>query len=139
MSEEQKPIPKFESKPKAHIVLEESDTEHTGLVKDTLCDINWISGQGETIGTWSRSRIDGLIHIKLLTSIEALYDRAINTWAEFAKERAAQKLQKARGVRGPAKKKEGEQLDEQTPTRLAEEDKIKFNDMRARLMKLRQD
>jgi len=128
-----KPQLKFESKPKAHIVLEDSDTEDSGIVKDTQCDVAWVSGQGPTIGTWSKSKVDGLIHIKLLTSVEALYDSAVNTWTKFAEVRAEQK--KTRRTPGRKKKTDTE------PTQVAsvsDEDKIALNDMRARIMKGRQ-
>ena len=129
---------KFESKPKAHIALEGSDSEDSGIVKDTLCDINWVPGQGHTIGIWSRSKIDGLIHISLLTSIEALYDSAIRTWEEFAKERTQQKERKARGVRGPSKKTLAESEEQLQAKKLSDEEKLKYNDMRAKLMRSRQ-
>lgn len=130
--------PKFESKPKAHIALEDSDTEDSGIVKDTLCDIAWVQGQGNTVGIWSRSKIDGLIHISLISSIEALYDSAIRTWEEFAKIRAQQDARKARGVRGPSKKKDIAP-DESTQLQpLSDEEKLRYNDMRARLMRSRQ-
>ena len=129
---------KFESKPKAHIALEDSDTEDSGIVKDTLCDINWVPGQGHTIGIWSRSKIDGLIHISLLTSIEALYDSAVRTWEEFSKARTQQKERKARGVRGPSKKTLAEAEEQAQIQKLSDEEKLKYNDMRAKLMRSRQ-
>lgn len=132
-TEETKPPLKFESKPKAHIVLEDSDDESSGIVKDTQCDLSWIPGQGATVGTWSRSKVDGLIHIKLLTPIEALYDSAVNTWAKFAEIRTEQK--KTRGKPGRKKK-----VVTDTPevVSVPDEDKIVFNDMRARILALRE-
>ena len=127
----------FEYKTKVYIVIEDSDTEDYGLVKDTLSDINWVSGQGETIGTWTRSPMDHLIHISLLPSMEALYDKSVKLWTEMVERRKTQKAQKDAkrripriGPSQPKTKKEPELTE-------ADESLLAINSMKAKLMGLR--
>ena len=133
---------KIQNKPKAHIALEESDTEDFGIVKDTRNDIMWVSGKGDIIGTWSRSRVDGLIHISLLTSIEALYDRAVLTWSKNIEMRKIQKTKKQRssdGTKPEGTRKVGRpKLDKpQQTVVIPDKDRVAINDMKAKLMGLR--
>lgn len=103
-SQEEQPVTP-EYKVKAHIALEDTDTHDWGLVKDTEGDICWKSGEGQLIGTWSRSPSDGLIHICLETTITALVDKATLQFAKYAEKRrteiAAPRTRSSRGLRAP--------------------------------------
>ncbi|MCJ7759859.1 hypothetical protein MUP59_01795 [Candidatus Bathyarchaeota archaeon] len=117
---------------KASLVLVDSDKESWGIVEDTLNNLAWEPGKGEVVGTWSRPKYDNLIHISLATSIAALQDRSIQTFAQYAEERRQQKL----GVKKPSKraKKAGEPMQEQAPVQdISFDEKMKFNALRARL------
>ena len=126
--------PELEYKVKAHIVLVDSDKYNDwGIVEDTLSNILWRPGMGEVVGTWSRAKFDGLIHITLGTSLSALQDRAVQFYAQYADERT----QVAAGTRKPSKRssragKDAEPAPEPTQE-LSVEKKIEFNSLRARL------
>lgn len=131
--EEQEPIPpqKLDYEVKAYLVLVDSDTKDWGIVEDTMNDILWTPGKGEVVGTWSRPRYNNLIHISLATSISALQDRSIQTFAKYAEER-----RQAGTVVGKQKKprKAADVMEEQEPAReLSVEEKLRFNSLRAKL------
>lgn len=132
-------VPKFEYKYKANVTLEDSDKEEYGVVRDTTGIFDFTHGQGDVVGTWTRSRVDNLIRVSLLPSIEALYDKAVRTWQNYAEERKIAKEIKASGgrVAGKRKTKLTVNVEAPEPVKLPDEEKIKFNDMRARLMKSR--
>lgn len=114
------------------LVLVGSEDEDWGIVEDTQGSLMWKPGEGDIVGTWTRSVIDNRIHVSLLSVINALEDRSIAIWSRYAEER---KLQKAAGKkpRTPrAKKATGEEEPEPQPT-LSVEDSMKFNSLRARL------
>lgn len=94
-----------EYKVRAHLALEDTDTHDWGLVKDTEGNICWKRGEGQLVGTWSRSPSDGLIHICLETTIMALVDKATLQFAKYAEKRrteiAAPKARSSRGPRAP--------------------------------------
>lgn len=122
---------KPEYKTKACLALVDSDRDDWGIVEDTLGDLLWQPGKGEIVGTWSRPRYDNLIHISLATSINALQDRSIQTFAKYAEERR----QGAEGAKRPRKAKKAEEpMQEEVPTgELPVDEKLRFNSLRARL------
>ena len=128
---------KLENKPKAHIVLEDSDTEDYGVVKDTRNDIMWVSGKGDVVGTWSRSKVDGLIHISLIDSINALYDRAVMSWSKNVEARKVQKIKRSRVSDGTRKPGRPKLVKPEQTTVVPDKDRIAINDMKAKLMGLR--
>lgn len=128
---------KLENKPKAHIVLEDSDTEDYGVVKDTRNDIMWVAGNGDVVGTWSRSKVDGLIHISLIDSINALYDRAVMSWAKNVEARKVQKIKKSRTSDGTRKPGRPKLEKPQQTVVVSDKDRAVINDMKAKLMGLR--
>lgn len=71
----------------AHIALEDSDTQTWGMAKDTEGSFTWKTGEGVIVGKWSRSPVDGLIHLFLETPIMALVDKATQRFAEYAEMR----------------------------------------------------
>ncbi len=93
--------PKLDYQVKAHIALEDSDDQTWGIVKDTEGDYGWKTGGGATIGTWSRSPSDGLIHVFLETPIMALVDKATQHFAEYAEKRRADLATLKSGSRTP--------------------------------------
>lgn len=127
----------FEYKTKIYVVLEDSNIQDYGLVKDTLGDINWVPGKGETIGTWSRSGWDNLIHISILPAIEALYDKSVKMWTEIIEKRkiTSTKSQSRRRIPsvGSSDKKQKPEPEQST----SDETKIAFSDLKAKLLNLR--
>ncbi len=120
---------KLESTHKAWLALVSSDHEDWGMVEDTLGDILWTPGKGEIVGTWTRSKVDGLLHLSLTTSFRALVDKAIQIWARYAEERKAGKVVKERKARQP------KEIVEEPVAELPVEEKLAFNSLRARLKK----
>ena len=73
----------IEYKPKAYLVLENSDTKNYGLIRD-ITDPSIINlSSCEVVGSWSKSRADNLIKLSLIESIDAIYDKALQAWADF--------------------------------------------------------
>jgi hypothetical protein len=118
---------------KASLVLVDSDKDEWGIIEDTDSDLAWQPGKGEIVGTWSRTKHDRLIYISLCTSIQALQDRAVQTFAQYAELRRTKNTPKkhAATVKGATKKVEQEQ--EQPVTELPFEKKLEFNSLRAKL------
>lgn len=118
---------------KASLVLVDSDKEEWGIVEDTNSDLAWEPGKGEIVGTWARTKHDRLIYFSLCTSIQALQDRAVQTFAQYAEKRRTKDIPKKRAptVKGAAKKAEPEP--EQPATELSFEKKLEFNSLRAKL------
>ncbi len=86
----------------AHVALEDSDTETWGVAKDTDGSFQWKTGDGELVGTWSRSPSDGLIHVFLETPLLALVNKATQHFAELARQReTAVDAPKSKGARAP--------------------------------------
>ncbi len=84
--DEQRPeLPAYQIK--AHVALEDSDTHAWGILRDTEGSFAWKTGVGEIVGTWSRSPVDGLIHVFLETAIQGLVDKATLRFAEYAERR----------------------------------------------------
>lgn len=135
---------------KSSLVLVDSGTEDWGIIEDTLDDILWQPGKGEVVGTWSRTRYDNLIHLSLCTSINALQDRAIQTFAHYAEERTMKKTG-VTATRAPRKSKKPEDAgptkaarisraanttteEELSPSpSLSIDEELKFNALRAKL------
>lgn len=113
---------------RAWIVLVDSDIDDWGMVEDTKGDLLWQPGKGDIVGTWTRSKVDGRIHISLLSAINALEDKAIAIWSEYAEQR---RIQKATGKkpRSPRAKKEEQEPDAPLPA----ETQLAFNSLRAKL------
>lgn len=80
-------------KSKAHIALEDSDNETWGMAKDTEGSFIWETGKGVLVGQWSRSPVDGLIHVFLETPVQALVDKATQQFAKYAEARRAKKAE----------------------------------------------
>jgi len=99
------PGPKPEYKIKAHVVLEDSDTQTWGMVKDTDGKITLEPGEGILVGQWSRAPYDNRIHVFLETSIMALVDKATLNFAKYAEirrqEASAPKSSRTRTPRAP--------------------------------------
>ncbi len=124
---------------KVHLVLVDSDKYNDwGVVEDDTGNFAYVPGKSEIIGTWSRTGYDDMIHITLTTSINALLDRATQTWAAYALERkardAAPKKPRAKKVISGETTQEAEQpvvdnVQKQIENTLA------FNSLRARLGK----
>ncbi len=72
---------------KAHIALEDSDSQVWGILKDLEGSYSWKPGEGQIVGTWSRSPQDNLIHVFLETSIQSLVDKSTLRFAEYAEKR----------------------------------------------------
>ena len=114
------------------LALVDSEDCDWGIVEDTLGNISWNPGEGDIVGTWTRSKIDNRIHISLLSAINALEDKSIAIWAKYAEERKAEK-KTGKKTRTPGVKK---QVDEpEVIPELPVEEKMKFNSLRARLRK----
>ena len=131
--------PKTEFKIKAYLALVDSDQYDWGIIEDTLSDLLWTPGKGEVVGTWTRTKLDNLIHVSLGTSLSALQDRSVQTFAKYTEERRL----KADGSKKPKKKARtaAEIAQEQiapsassTPE-ISVDEKLKFNALRARLWK----
>lgn len=119
---------KLQSTTKAFLALIDSEHGNWGVVEDTLGDMLWVPGKGEIVGTWTRSKVDNLLHISLTTAIVALVDRSIQIWAKYAEERKAGKVAKTqRTARAPK-----DVVEEPVPE-LSIEEKLAFNSMRAKL------
>ncbi len=117
---------------KTMLVLVDSNTENWGLVEDTLDKMDWEPGKGEIVGTWSRVTMDNLIYLGVETSLASLQNRTTLMWAKYAEER---KVEKATGKK-PRKPKAAKAEDASIPApELSVEEKMKFNSLRARLMK----
>ncbi len=78
---------KLEYQVKAYLVLEDSDKFTWGAVRDTEGNLDRKKGEGELVGNWSKSPIDGCYHISLETSIMALVDKATQRFADLAMKR----------------------------------------------------
>lgn len=72
---------------KASLVLEDSDKETWGLVRDTEGKFDREKDEGPIVGTWSKSPVDNCYHIFLETPITALVDKATLRTAELVKKR----------------------------------------------------
>ena len=124
--------PKLGYEVKAYLVLVDSDKYNDwGIIEDTLNNLNWQPGMGETVGTWSRPGYDNSIHISLGTALSALQDRSIQSFAKYAEERRQEQL----GVK-PARKarKTGVPIPEPEQVQeLSVDEKLKFNSLRAKL------
>lgn len=110
------------------VLVGSEEKDDWGVTEDTLGNLLWAPGEGDLVGTWSRSSLDGRIHISLLTAISALEDRTVTIWAKYAEERKAQKATGKRKRTAKAKIEEPEPADE-----LPVETKMEFNSLRARL------
>lgn len=77
----------LEYKIKAHVALEDSDIHTWGVTKDIEGSYTWKPGEGQIVGTWSRSPSDGLIHVFLEEPISALVDKATQSFARLAETR----------------------------------------------------
>lgn len=123
--------PKPEYKVKAHLVLVDSDKYNDwGMIEDTLNNLSWQPGLGEVVGTWSRPGYDNLIHMSLGSSLSALQDRSVQTFAHYAEERRQREL----GAKKPTKR--GGKAVEPTPEPVQDisvDEKLKFNALRAKL------
>lgn len=80
---------KPEYKPKAHLVLEGSNTEEWGVVKDCHGNVNYVPEDAELVGTWNKYS-NGVIWVSLETSLQALQNKATLLMAEMAKAREVQ-------------------------------------------------
>lgn len=90
---------------KAHVALEDSDKAEWGIVRDTERSLNWKTGEGAIVGTWSRSPIDGLFHVFLEPSIEALHDKTVRLYENYVHARSTQEsATKVRRTRTPKPK-----------------------------------
>ena len=124
---------------KVHLVLVDSDKYNDwGVVEDDTGKFAYVPGQGEIVGTWSRTGYDDMVHITLTTSINALLDRATQTWAAYALERkardAAPKKPRAKKIiYGETQSTEPAQP--AVDTQQVIEKKLEFNSLRARLGK----
>lgn len=74
---------------KARLVLEGSESQDWGLVKDCLGNVNFVPENAEVVGTWHKHG-EGTIWVGLTTSINALSDRAIQLLKELAEKRYGQ-------------------------------------------------
>ncbi len=87
-TEEEKPgMPEYQIK--AHIALEDSNSHDWGVARDTEGSFVWEPGVGPITGTWTRSPVDGLIHVFLETPTTALVDAATLRFVELAEKRLA--------------------------------------------------
>lgn len=84
--DEEQPKP-LEHQVKAHIALEDSDGRTWGIAKDIEDNFLWKPGEGSVVGTWSRSPQDNLIHVFLETPLQALQDKAVARFVEYAERR----------------------------------------------------
>lgn len=78
---------KLEYQVRASLILEDSDKETWGLVRDTEGSFTYEKGQGELVGTWSKSPTNGCYHVSLETPVMALVDKATQRTAELVKRR----------------------------------------------------
>ncbi len=110
------PMEQTEYKPKAHLVLEGSESQEWGVVKDCLGRVNYIPPDAEIVGSWSRYG-DGTYWVSLTTSLEALRDRSTRLFAQLAEARL--KAEEAAGYKPKPKRarapKEPRKEEEETP------------------------
>lgn len=122
---EKRPV-RLDYQTKAHIVLEDSDKENWGMVKYlgpgyyTLKTV-----EGELVGNWSRSPVDGLIHVFLETPLQALIDKATQQFAEYAEMRKGKQQTVSAPRAGKARIPKV-----QTPTPGPSEEQLKINSLR---------
>jgi len=136
-----KQLVKPEYKIKVYMVLVDSDKHDWGIVEDTLNDILWVPGKGQIIGTWSRTKLDNCIHISMCSSIDALVDNSIQTFAQYAEERrqkaagvARAPRKSAKSAKSPKSASAGESSQEQLPAPVISlDEQLKFNSLRAKL------
>ena len=69
-------------KPKAHLVLEDSETKSWGVVKDCKGAINFIPPDAEPVGIWHRYS-NGQFWVDITTPVEALVDHAVHHYAKL--------------------------------------------------------
>lgn len=100
---------------KAHVALIDSDKEQWGIAEFTEGDFGWAPGEGQPVGTWSKSPVDGIFHVFLETPLAALQDRAVQSFKEHAERRSASTTTKKTRTPGKArvrKEPEPEVVDE---------------------------
>jgi len=83
---EKRPV-SLEYQVKAHVRLEDSDKENWGMVRDIGPVLDQVFSEGELVGTWTHSPVDGLIHVHLETPLTALVDKATQKLAEYVERR----------------------------------------------------
>jgi len=96
-------------KVKARLVLEDSDCQEWGVVKDCHLNVNHIPEDAEVVGTWNKYG-DGVFWVSLTTPVEALADKATQLFVELAERRRRElateaivpKVSKARAKRAKA-------------------------------------
>ncbi len=84
--EELIPLDQTVSVPMVNLVLERSESENWGLVKDTHHHVNNIPDDAEIVGRWSIMGY-GTFWIQLTTPVEVLRDRLMRLTIPIAKER----------------------------------------------------
>ncbi len=116
MHPEERPVQQ-EYQIKAHVALESSDSQMWGVARDVEGSYTWKPGEGQIVGTWSRSPADGLVHVFLETPLTALMDKATQNFVRLAEKREAEKREadtssKTRKTRTPKREKPAEEPDE---------------------------
>ena len=116
---------------KTWLALVTDEDNQYGIVEDTKGDILWVPGKGEIVGTWSKARYDGCVHICLMTHIQALQDRSTVIWNAYMQERKAAKTADRKTGKKSVKKTTSEPviIEKQLDT----DSQLKFNSLRARL------
>ena len=80
---------------KAHLVLLNSDSEDWGLVADIPLNEQYVKGRTSPnpvyVGTWSKGINDDIIRLSVETPLQALQDRAVQTFKKISDERDAAK------------------------------------------------
>ncbi len=127
-------LTKLEYGTKVFIILEESDKEQWGVVKDNTDMLFTALKECPAIGTWSRAPYDNLIHIALTTPIKALLDRAVQLTALRVKEREQGFEMLKAGKKTRTTRKQTTKELEPTPE-LSAENKALFSGLRARIGK----
>ena len=91
ISGKKEPFPDIPAQVKAHVALIDSDKYDWGIAEYTEGNFEWAVPDKEkvTVGTWSRSPADGLVHVFLETPIAALQDRAVQALLDYAEKRRA--------------------------------------------------
>ncbi len=82
------PIEETDYRMKTHLVLEASESEEWGVVRDCAGNINVVPRDAPVVGNWTKYG-EGTYWLTLTTSLEAMRDRSIRLTMELAEKRAA--------------------------------------------------
>ena len=124
------PLEETDYRMKTHLVLEASESEEWGVVRDCAGNINYIPPDAPVVGNWTKYG-EGTFWLSLTTSLEAMRDTSIRLTMELAEKRAAApkpttKPAKARrGAKAPAATEEPTELEVEAAQTLSTIDSLR--------------